>query len=150
MHAAVSYQEQMQIELCHVPSRTSSPYQDASGHPLIGMHHIARHSHDLDADIAAAQARGLRTAFSASNGAVRVAYMESVREPGLLLEFIEAVPAVLDGFAAGVAASPVWDGRSAPVQTFDPGCRGEIGRASGRERGVQYGKLLGGAVCLKK
>src|SRR3546814_4059177 len=92
MHAAVSYQEQMQIELIQVTSRTPSPYQDASGHTLIGMHHIARHSHDLDADIAAAQARGLRTAFSASNGAVRVAYMESVTEPGLLLEFVEAVP----------------------------------------------------------
>src|SRR3546814_7236603 len=69
MHAALSYQDQMQIELIQVTSRTPSPYQDASGHPLIGMHHIARHSHDLDADIAAAQARGLRTAFSASTGA---------------------------------------------------------------------------------
>src|SRR3546814_14121821 len=111
----------MKIVFIQVTSLTPAPYQDASGHPLSGMHHIARHSHDLDADIAAAQARGLRTAFSASNGAVRVAYMESVREPGLLLEFIEAVPAVLDGFAAGVAASRVWDGRSAPVQ--------KIGRA---------------------
>src|SRR3546814_4960549 len=94
----------MKIVFIQVTSLTPAPYQDASGHPLIGMHHIARHSHDLDADIAAAQARGLRTAFSASNGAVRVAYMESVREPGLLLEVIEEVPAVLDGFAAGVAA----------------------------------------------
>lgn len=121
MHAALSYQDEMQIELIQVCSQTPSPYQGASGHPLIGMHHIARHSRDLDADIAAAQARGLCTAFSARNGAVRVAYMESAREPGLLLEFIEAVPAVLDGFASGVAASSAWDGLSAPVQTFDLG-----------------------------
>src|SRR3546814_14757176 len=111
----------MQIGLCQVTSRAPSPYQDASGYSLVGMDNIARHSHDLDADIAAAQARGLRTAFSASNGAVRVAYMESVRETGLLLVFIEAVQAVLDGFSAGVAASRGWDGRSQPVQTFDMG-----------------------------
>src|SRR3546814_19952280 len=91
MHAALSYQDQLQIELIQVTSRTPSPYQDESGHPLIGMNHIARHSHDLDADIEVAQARGRRTAFYASYGAVSVAAMASVREHVLPLEKSEAM-----------------------------------------------------------
>jgi len=119
MNVGLSYQNDMQIELIEVISQTPSPYQDASGHPLIGMHHIAWHSKDLDHDIAQAKARGLTTAFVASNGAVRVAYLESDQSPGVLLEFIEAAAVVLDGFAAGVKASQEWDGHSNPVQIFD-------------------------------
>lgn len=119
LHVGLSYQEGMQIELIEVISKTPSPYQDASGKPLVGMHHIAWHSKDLDGDVARAQARGLKTAFAASNGAVRVAYMESGQSPGVLLEFIEAVPAVLEGFAAGIKATQEWDGSSNPIQIYD-------------------------------
>jgi methylmalonyl-CoA/ethylmalonyl-CoA epimerase len=119
MNVGLSYQDGMQIELIEVLSKTPSPYQDASGRPLTGMHHIAWHSTDLDGDGASAQARGLKTAFAASNGAVRVAYMESPQAHGMLLEFIEATPVVLDGFAAGIKASQEWDGVSNPVQTYD-------------------------------
>lgn len=119
MNVGLSYQAGMQIELIEVLSQTPSPYQDASGRPLIGMHHIAWHSRDIDADIASAKARGLSTAFAASNGAVRVAYMESAEAPGLLLELIEATVPVLDGFAAGLKASQEWDGSSNAVQILD-------------------------------
>lgn len=119
MNVGLSYQDGMQIELIEVISKTPSPYQDANGRPLIGMHHIAWHSTDLDGDVARAQARGLKTAFAASNGAVRVAYMESAQAPGMLLEFIEATPVVLDGFAAGMKATQEWDGVNNPVQVYD-------------------------------
>ncbi len=119
MNVGLSYQGDVQIELIEVLSKTPSPYQDASGRPLIGMHHIAWHSTDLDGDVARAKARGLSTAFSASNGAVRVAYMESPQAPGMLLEFIEAAAVVLDGFSAGLKATRQWDGVSNPVQIFD-------------------------------
>jgi hypothetical protein len=119
MNVGLSYQDGMQIELIEVTSKTPSPYQDATGKPLVGMHHIAWHSKNLDEDVAQAQGRGLRTAFVASNGMVRVAYLESPQAPGMLLEFIEAVPVVLDGFASGVKASQEWDGVSQPVQVYD-------------------------------
>ena len=119
LHVGLSYQAGMQIELIEVLSRTPSPYQDSDGRPLIGMHHIAWHSSDIETDIANARARGLSTAFSASNGAVRVAYMESADAPGLLLELIEATAPVLDGFATGLKASQEWDGSSNAVQIFD-------------------------------
>ena len=119
LHVGLSYQDGMQIEMIQVVSQNPSPYQNADGKPLVGMHHIAWHSSDLDGDVAAAKARGLSTAFSASNGVVRVAYVESVESPGMLLELIEAAPAVLQGFAAGVQASRDWDGVSNPVQVYD-------------------------------
>lgn len=119
MDVGLSYQDELQIELIQVTSRTPSPYQDAAGSPLLGMHHIAWHSADIDSDVTKARQRGMTPAFVASNGLVRVAYMESAAEPGLLLEFIEAAPVVLDSFAAGVAATRVWDGSSAPIQVFD-------------------------------
>lgn len=119
MHVGLSYQGDLQIELIQVVSNTPSPYQDASGRPLLGMHHMAWHSANLDGDVARAQTRGLTTAFAASNGVVRVAYMESAEEPGLLLEFIEAAPLVLDSFAIGVKASREWDGASQPLHVID-------------------------------
>lgn len=119
MNVGLSYQDEMQIELIQVTSKTPSPYQDADGRTLVGMHHIAWLSRDIDGDVAKAKQRGLSPAFEASNGVVRVAYMESAAEPGLLLEFIEAAPVVLDGFAAGIKATKDWDGRSNPVQVID-------------------------------
>ncbi len=119
MNVGLSYQDGIQIELIQTLSKTPSPYQDANGQPLIGMHHIAWHSRDLDSDVARAQQRGLSTAFSASNGVVRVAYMESPESPGMLLELIEAAPVILDSFAAGLKATDEWDGLSQPVQIFD-------------------------------
>ena len=119
MHVGLSYQNDVQIELIQPLSNTRSPYQDVSGKPLSGLHHIAWHAQDLDGEVARAQAAGLVPVFAASNGAVRVCYLESPREPGPLYELIEAVPLVLDGFAAGAQASRTWDGRTAPVSVID-------------------------------
>ncbi|MDE0854579.1 MAG: VOC family protein [Nevskia sp.] len=119
MHVGLSYQGELQIELIEVISRTPSPYQDPGGHSLIGMHHIAWLSHDIDGDVAKARQRGLVPAFEASNGVVRVAYMESAAEPGLLLEFIEAAPVVLDSFASGIKAAREWNGGKPVAQVFD-------------------------------
>ncbi|WP_020650034.1 VOC family protein [Solimonas variicoloris] len=117
----LSYRGELQIELIQVRSRTPSPYQHANGRPRLGLHHIAWHSDDLDADLAAARARGLQPVFEAGNGAVRVAYLESPAEPGLLLEYIEATPAVSDGFAAGVVAARDWDRREPILHAIDLG-----------------------------
>ena len=59
MNVGLSYQDEVQIELIQVTSKTPSPYQDASGRSLIGMHHIAWLSRDIDGDVARARQRGL-------------------------------------------------------------------------------------------
>jgi catechol 2,3-dioxygenase-like lactoylglutathione lyase family enzyme len=115
----LSYQDDLQIEIIQVSSRTPSPYQDSAGRPLVGMHHIAWMTDDLDRDIVKAGSRGMVLAFSAANPASRVAYFESGDEPGILFEFIEVTPPILQGFAEGVAASRAWDGRDHILQTID-------------------------------
>jgi methylmalonyl-CoA/ethylmalonyl-CoA epimerase len=121
MHVGLSYRGELQIELIQPLSRTPSPYQHADGQPRSGMHHIAWHSADLDRDVAHAVQRGLAPVFEAGNGIVRVAYFEAPAEPGPLYELIEAVPAVLEGFADGSRLSADWDGRVAVAAEIDLG-----------------------------
>jgi methylmalonyl-CoA/ethylmalonyl-CoA epimerase len=121
MHVALSYRGELQIELIQPLSRTPSPYQHTDSQPRSGMHHIAWHSTDIDRDIAAAKQRGQAPVFEASNGVVRVAYFEAPDEPGPLYELIEAVPAVLDGFAEGCRLSTSWDGVTPIAANIDLG-----------------------------
>jgi hypothetical protein len=85
------------------------------------MHHIAWMSGDLEADIEKASSRGLKLAFRAENPASKVAYFEAPDEPGILFEFIQTSPMLLEGFAQGVEASRNWDGREHILQTIDLG-----------------------------
>ncbi|MGB0220117.1 MAG: VOC family protein [Sinimarinibacterium flocculans] len=119
MHVGLSYRGELQIELIQPLSRTPSPYQQADGRPRIGMHHIAWHSTDLDRDVTDAKRRGLAPVFEAGNGVVRVAYFEAPDESGPLYELIEAVPAVLDGFADGCRQCADWDGITAIAADID-------------------------------
>jgi hypothetical protein len=119
IHAALSYRDGVQIELIQLLSRTPSPYQDAAGTPLAGIHHLAWLSQDVAADTAAARERGLVPVFEASNPNTRVCYMEMPGQPGTLLELIQASPLVVEGFEQGVAASRDWDGKSNPVTYID-------------------------------
>jgi methylmalonyl-CoA/ethylmalonyl-CoA epimerase len=119
MHVGLSYQGDLQIELIQPVGIAASPYQHADGRARTGMHHIAWHSRDLDGDLRQARERGMKMVFEAGNGVVRVGYLEMPDEPGPLYEFIEAVPAVLDGFAAGIEASRRWNGIDTPISSFD-------------------------------
>jgi len=118
-NVGLSYRDDVQIELIEMISKTPSPYQDATGRTLVGMHHVAWFSGDLDADIKDAAKRGLTCVFDASNPASRVAYFTSPTEPGLLFEMISSSPPVLDGFASGMAAAQAWDGVTTPVSVID-------------------------------
>jgi hypothetical protein len=115
----LSYRDDVQIELIQPISRTPSPYQDSLGATLVGLHHVAWLSDDLERDKALAIARGLALTFEARNAASHVAYFESAAEPGLRFEFIQASPMMLEGFAAGVAASRGWDGGEPVIHIVD-------------------------------
>ena len=121
INVGLSYQDDVQIEIIQVLSKSPSPYQDANGRTLVGMHHIAWMSGDLEADIEKAAGRGLKLAFRAENPASKVAYFEAPDEPGILFEFIQTTPMLLEGFNQGAAASRNWDGREHILQTIDLG-----------------------------
>jgi len=121
MDVGLSYQGELQIELIRPRSRTPSPYQDSSGRTLVGMHHVARFTDDLESTKIKARDKGLVVTFEASNPVTNVFYCEAPDEPGLLFEFMQASPMLLDGFAQGVAASRDWNGREAILMSVDLG-----------------------------
>lgn len=116
LDVALAYQGGVQIELIEVRSDTPSPYAQ-SGRLLTGIHHVAWVVDDLDRSITAAEERGLVAVFTAANAAVRVAYLESPGEQGVLYELIEG-QGMREMIAAGVAASAQWDGTD-PVNEID-------------------------------
>jgi catechol 2,3-dioxygenase-like lactoylglutathione lyase family enzyme len=119
MHVALSYQDALQIELIQPAGGMPSPYCDAEGRTLLGMHHVAFMTPDLPRDMEKAAGNGLVQTFEARNEATHVAYFESPDEPGLRFEFFQTTPMLLEGFAAGIAASRAWDGKQHILQLID-------------------------------
>lgn len=120
MHVALGYQDDMEIELIEDLGAGPSPYRNAAGAPLIGMHHVGWFTDDVGADIARGNARGMTTCFEAKNEVTRVAYLEDPREPKLLFEFIEMNAVMRAGFSARREAARAWRGAD-PVQIIDLG-----------------------------
>ncbi len=65
MDVAMGYTGDLQIELMQITSSTPSPYANSAGEPLVGPHHIAWITDDLDAALADARGRGLDELFVA-------------------------------------------------------------------------------------
>jgi methylmalonyl-CoA/ethylmalonyl-CoA epimerase len=117
MDVGLAYQGDVQIELIHVTNGAHSPYLDAAGKPLAGLHHLAWLTDDLDAVITRAAADGLQVVFSAESPGTRVAYLEAPGEDGVLFEHIESA-ATRDLIVEGIAAARGWDGTE-PVREID-------------------------------
>ncbi|WP_353227355.1 VOC family protein [Novosphingobium sp.] len=117
MDVALGYRGTEQIELIAVRSDTASPYQDADGRALTGLHHVAWIVDDIDAEAAALADQGLEPVFFATNPAVRVIYFADPAEPGILFELISGATARHD-HRAGMALAAAWDGTN-PVTEID-------------------------------
>ncbi|UXU91454.1 VOC family protein [Burkholderia sp. S-53] len=117
MDVGLAYRGDLQIELIHVTNDAPSPYRDAHGQPLVGLHHVAWVVDDLEAAVARLTARGLRVAFDARNPATRVAYLDDPDDPGVRVEVIEGA-GMRDMIAHGIAAARAWDGTD-PVRIID-------------------------------
>ncbi|KUY75500.1 VOC family protein [Burkholderia sp. RF4-BP95] len=117
MDVGLTYLGGVQIELIHVTNDAPSPYRDAHGQPLAGLHHVAWVVDDLDAAVARLTARGLRVVFEARNPATRVAYLDDADDPGVRVEVIESA-GMRDMIARGIAEARAWDGAD-PVRIID-------------------------------
>lgn len=117
LRVAMGYQNGTQIELMEITNFQPSPYRNAAGTLLTGMHHFGWLVDDLDAAMAQARQDGLQLVFEAHNPAARVAYFEGSDQPGMMFEFIEsAVTRQL--IADGIAATRAWNGDT-PITTID-------------------------------
>ncbi|WP_241303708.1 VOC family protein [Burkholderia stabilis] len=117
MDVGLAYRGDLQIELIHVTNDSRSPYRDAHGQPLVGLHHVAWVVDDLDAALAQLTARGLRVVFEAHNPSTRVAYLDDADDPGVRVEIIEGA-GMRDMIAHGIAEARTWDGAN-PVRIID-------------------------------
>ena len=120
MNVALSYQGEMQIELIEVLNDTPSPYRDAEGRLLLGLHHVACLSAGLDADVAMACRRGYRVCFRGGNAATQVAYLESPLKSGGLLELIAATPQMEQMLRDGTEEARHWEGDT-PIRNIQMG-----------------------------
>jgi len=117
MDVALGYQGNMQIELIQPLAATTSPYHDATGRLLAGMHHIAWVVDDFDQALTQLCARGLQPVFQGHNPTTEVAYLENPQDPSMLYEIIHGAQ-MREMIAHGIAATRAWDGRN-PVQVID-------------------------------
>ncbi|MFT4053630.1 MAG: VOC family protein [Novosphingobium sp.] len=114
---AMAYQDHTQIEMIQLTNDGPCPYRDEQGKLLIGMHHIAWLTDDLDASVKDAVADGMEVVFRAENAATRVAYLAAPGEKGVLFEFIEG-EGTRQLIIEGRAAAKVWDGTN-PITEID-------------------------------
>lgn len=119
INVALGYRGEEQIEFIEVTSQSPSPYQDESGKPLEGLHHIAWIVDDLDTAAKDLEGQDLVPVFRAQNPAVRVIYFSDPAQPGVLFELIHGETSRAD-HAAGVALAKNWDG-SNPITEIDLG-----------------------------
>lgn len=115
---ALGYQGDVQIELIEPTNAAASPYRDASGAVLTGIHHLAWLVDDLDAEAAKLTATGLEARFVAANEGARVIYFGAADAPGVLYELIES-PVTREHIAHGIAATRAWDGKDPIMAEYD-------------------------------
>lgn len=113
---AMGYQDKTQVELMQITNDAPSPYRDASGKLLTGMHHIAWVVDDIEVATEQAVADGMKLVFKAGSPGTKVAYFEIDDQPGMF-EFIES-PATRQLMDSGIEATRDWDGTN-PITEID-------------------------------
>jgi len=109
MHVGMGYSGDLQVELMQITSDSPSPYADDDGNPLLGPHHVAWLTDDLDASLAEAAATGLQVLFQAEAPGTRVAYLHSPSQPGPIFEYIQT-EGMRELIKYGIEQTRNWDG----------------------------------------
>ncbi len=104
VHVALAMHGGVLIELMQVNADGPSPFHDSLNRPIVGLQRLASVSDQIEADTAAALARGIEK-FAEGRDATgqRYVYFRSAAAPGVILELLENVPAFAD-FASRLEA----------------------------------------------
>lgn len=117
--AALAQAGPVQIELIQQTSAGPSAYRDAVPEGQSGFHHMCRMVHDVGEEIARLRARGIEMASEfRSVGGAQVAYADTRREMGCMLELVPTEPVLVNLFRDVAQAARYWDG-SDPVRMLE-------------------------------
>jgi len=121
MHIALSYRDEMQIELIEQTNDAPSPYLPLIRGRRFGLHHVAHMSQDMDADLARAKRRGLHPIFDIRMpaGGHYVYLQAEALGAHVFVELLEATETLVGMFEAGIVAAQVWDGTTHTVNVID-------------------------------
>lgn len=109
----------VQIELIQQTSKGPSAYRDIVPEGGSGFHHMCRIVHDVAGEIARLRARGIEMASEfRSVGGAQVAYADTRREMGCMLELVPAEPVLIHLFRDVAQAARYWDG-SDPIRMLE-------------------------------
>lgn len=113
---ALSYRDEVQIELIQQRNDAASPYRAAIDAGRAGLHHTAFLCERMEEDLARAAASGLKIVCDIQMPSGRYVYLQSA-ELGeqVYIELLEANAQMLGMFAQGVEASRNWDGQQGPT-----------------------------------
>lgn len=110
---AMTYKDDVQIELIKPLNDVVSPYRDHMKAGLWGLHHVQFTTSDIEAAVAKGEAAGLNHYCRIDQGGGKYSYMHG---PGIWFELIESSPA-LDGlFAMIKSAAKGWDGKDLIIE----------------------------------
>jgi len=121
---ATAYSGSMMMEIIQQHNDTQSVFTDTIAERGYGLHHYAVTTDKFDEDVARYTAMGGAPDFEAIAPArmdnARVAYFDTRKELGAMLEVVEINPSVESFFASVRAPSLDWDGKTEPVREISP------------------------------
>lgn len=82
----------IQIELIEQHNDVASCYRDLFAPGAEGLHHVAVHTSDYDAEVARYEALGCPIAFGGVYQGTRFAYMDTSANLGIMVEVVESQP----------------------------------------------------------
>ena len=114
IHVALTYRDDMQIELIQPLNDAASPYREVLQSGQYGLHHTAHLCADIHRDTERAMAQGFQIACDIRMMGSRYVYLEKPDEPGYV-EFLPASLMMRGMFRQGIAASRKWQGQGRPI-----------------------------------
>ncbi|HEY0916581.1 MAG TPA: VOC family protein [Solimonas sp.] len=113
---ALSYRDEVQIELIQQRNDAASPYRTALDAGRSGLHHTAFLCEHVEEQLARAAACGLQVVCDIQMPSGRYVYLQSAELGDLVyVELLEANEQMLGMFAQGIEAAKHWDGRQTPT-----------------------------------
>lgn len=119
LNVAIAFSGNLQVELIQPLTDTESPYQYPSGRKMLGMHHVAFATRNLDESLEQLLKENNEVVAVMEAVVGRYAYYRDPMMPDNLFELLEVDDELELFWEAARQTAEDWDGKSDPVTIFD-------------------------------